>query len=651
MILAGLNEDVWPEAADPGPWLSRGMRLAVGLEPPERQHGHAAHDFVMAMGNAEVIVAWADRIGGSPATPSRLVQRLEAFLGEDVTQGCARARQALDRRRRSGSMPPASARAPRSGRCRSPRSAMRPKRLSVTEIETLFRSPYDIYARHVLQLQRARSARPGARRPRARHADPRRLRAASSARACRSMRARIRRLERTGRRGVRRARSHRRAPRHLAPPLRASRPGSSSSSSAAGTRDIAERHAEIKGEWHVPDRLHARRQGRPRRRAQATARSRSSTSRPARSRRRRDEGLRWRRSCCSKPAMARAGGFPGIAPRRPSALTYIKIGSGDKAYRPDDFRLRDDMTCRRRSTRRGCGCSATSMRSCSRTRCRWRRASSPTPSSASAASSTISRAPTNGCVAGRRGLHLSRASSRPAARRRCARNQMRAADPTSSVWVAANAGSGKTLRAHRSACCGCCSRASRRTRSSASPTPRPRPPRCASRVAERARRSGRVLDDADARAPSSPSSATPPPDAAHAAPRAHPLRPCARDAGRAQDPDHPRLLRERAAPLPARGRRAVRLRGARGARARRAAPQGARGGARRRAQRRPARSPMRSRRCSSCSPTASSTRRSARRWARRASCGRCLRDRARAKANLLALVGDRPQHAPRSRPR
>ena len=30
MILAGLNEDVWPEAADPGPWLSRGMRLAVG---------------------------------------------------------------------------------------------------------------------------------------------------------------------------------------------------------------------------------------------------------------------------------------------------------------------------------------------------------------------------------------------------------------------------------------------------------------------------------------------------------------------------------------------------------------------------------------------------------------------------------------------
>ena len=41
-----------PEPADPGPWLSRGMRLAAGLEPPERLQGLAAHDFAHAMGNA-----------------------------------------------------------------------------------------------------------------------------------------------------------------------------------------------------------------------------------------------------------------------------------------------------------------------------------------------------------------------------------------------------------------------------------------------------------------------------------------------------------------------------------------------------------------------------------------------------------------------
>src|SRR5690606_7650641 len=48
MILGALNEDKWPGPADPGPWLSRGMRLAAGLEPPERMQGLAAHDFAAA---------------------------------------------------------------------------------------------------------------------------------------------------------------------------------------------------------------------------------------------------------------------------------------------------------------------------------------------------------------------------------------------------------------------------------------------------------------------------------------------------------------------------------------------------------------------------------------------------------------------------
>ena len=61
-----------------------------------------------------------------------------------------------------------------------------------------------------------------------------------------------------GRRGLRRSRDHRRPPRHLAAPLRRrGRPLRRVRARARHT-DIAERHAEIKGEWHVPDRLHAR---------------------------------------------------------------------------------------------------------------------------------------------------------------------------------------------------------------------------------------------------------------------------------------------------------------------------------------------------------------------------------------------------------
>ena len=150
MILGALNEDVWP-AADPGPWLSRGMRLAAGLEPPERRQGQAAHDFEMAIGNPEVLLAFSTRRGASPALPSPLLQRLEAFIGEARARelrrkgerwvGMARALDAVPAVR------PATRPAPR------PPAAVRPRKLSITEIETLFRSPYDIYARHVLRLR------------------------------------------------------------------------------------------------------------------------------------------------------------------------------------------------------------------------------------------------------------------------------------------------------------------------------------------------------------------------------------------------------------------------------------------------------------------------------------------------------------------
>ncbi len=152
MILAGLNEDVWPPAADPGPWLSRGMRLGIGLAPPERRQGLAAHDFAMAMGNAKVVIAYAERLGTAPALPSRLVQRLDALVGREAVAALRAAgagwlaqARALDA---SPEVRPAQRPPPRRP------AALRPRRLSITEIETLMRSPYDLYARHVLRLRR-----------------------------------------------------------------------------------------------------------------------------------------------------------------------------------------------------------------------------------------------------------------------------------------------------------------------------------------------------------------------------------------------------------------------------------------------------------------------------------------------------------------
>ncbi|UYN98845.1 MAG: double-strand break repair protein AddB [Devosia sp.] len=151
VILAGLNEDKWPGPADPGPWLSRGMRIKAGLEPPERMQGLAAHDFAQGMGNADVIVSYADRVGASPALPSRLVQRLDAFIGTDAaTDLRRRGRHFLEQARRLDAVAEVK---PATRPAQSPPVDKRPRKLSVTEIETLMRSPYDIYAKHVLGLK------------------------------------------------------------------------------------------------------------------------------------------------------------------------------------------------------------------------------------------------------------------------------------------------------------------------------------------------------------------------------------------------------------------------------------------------------------------------------------------------------------------
>lgn len=152
LILAGLNEDIWPEVADPGPWLSRGMRLAAGLEPPERRQGQAAHDFAQAIGNEQVIIAYSARVGTSPALPSRLVQRLDAYAGDELAGSWRKRGEhwvALSRRLdAAGTLVPSKRPAP------NPPVDQRPRSLSVTQIETLMRSPYDIYANKVLRLKR-----------------------------------------------------------------------------------------------------------------------------------------------------------------------------------------------------------------------------------------------------------------------------------------------------------------------------------------------------------------------------------------------------------------------------------------------------------------------------------------------------------------
>ena len=151
LVLGGLNEGSWPRKAQADRLMSRMMKAGIGLEPPERRIGQAAHDFVMAMGTGDVVLCRSLRADDAPAVASRWLQRLFAVLGADRVaelRGRGEGFLALARSIDDGAPAPAFER-PR----HAPPLGARPKRFSVTEIETLRRDPYAVYAKKVLDLR------------------------------------------------------------------------------------------------------------------------------------------------------------------------------------------------------------------------------------------------------------------------------------------------------------------------------------------------------------------------------------------------------------------------------------------------------------------------------------------------------------------
>ena len=150
VVMGGLNEGSWPGEAAADPWLGRHMRARIGLELPERFVGLAAHDFAQLLHAPRVLLTRAATADGTPTVKARWLTRLDAVL-----QGAGLAleaspwpawRAALDPA--DGPPRPVPPPAPR------PPAAARPRELSVTRIEAWRRDPYEIYARHILDLRK-----------------------------------------------------------------------------------------------------------------------------------------------------------------------------------------------------------------------------------------------------------------------------------------------------------------------------------------------------------------------------------------------------------------------------------------------------------------------------------------------------------------
>ena len=145
MILAGLNEGVWPALPKPDPWLAPKIRANLGLPGLDFRIGLSAHDFASALGARDVLITRAKREGRSPTVASRFLLRLDAITGglprDTILE---RLTAALDD---PGPPEPVGRPAP------CPPADQRPQRISVTAVDRLKADPFAFYAQAILHLR------------------------------------------------------------------------------------------------------------------------------------------------------------------------------------------------------------------------------------------------------------------------------------------------------------------------------------------------------------------------------------------------------------------------------------------------------------------------------------------------------------------
>ena len=158
LVLGGLNEGCWPETMAPDPWLNRPMRRQAGLPLPEHLLGLAAHDLQQAVAAPQVWLSRSTRSNDGETVPCRWLNRLTNLLYGLPEQG---GRQCLEAMTQRGQQwlawaqeleTPTPGLAAAARPCPSPPVVARPRKLSVTEIRTLVKDSYSVYAKRVLRL-------------------------------------------------------------------------------------------------------------------------------------------------------------------------------------------------------------------------------------------------------------------------------------------------------------------------------------------------------------------------------------------------------------------------------------------------------------------------------------------------------------------
>jgi ATP-dependent helicase/nuclease subunit B len=156
VVLAGLDEGVWPKPPPPDPFLSRTMRESLGLPSHDSRIGLSAHDFAQLASAPHVVMTRAARRNDSPAVPSRWLWRLKTLArGALGAEAAATSLTSADNwRDRLRYFEPNRTFATQKAipQPRPPRDA-RPTLLYATHVETWIRDPYRTYVERILRLR------------------------------------------------------------------------------------------------------------------------------------------------------------------------------------------------------------------------------------------------------------------------------------------------------------------------------------------------------------------------------------------------------------------------------------------------------------------------------------------------------------------
>ncbi|MCH9754120.1 MAG: double-strand break repair protein AddB [Alphaproteobacteria bacterium] len=153
IILSGLNEKSWPGSPEIDPWVSSLFYQNIGIPDHRVKIGQSANDFFLLLAqHNQILITRSEQVDGSPQVASRWITNIEieaqklGILNQIKTDGLY-LRDWADTLITPEYFLEYQIEPPK------PPLSVRPKKLSVTQVEKLMRDPYSIYASKILKLK------------------------------------------------------------------------------------------------------------------------------------------------------------------------------------------------------------------------------------------------------------------------------------------------------------------------------------------------------------------------------------------------------------------------------------------------------------------------------------------------------------------